>query len=103
MKKWFLLLIASLVGYIAYEDLTVGTLPASSKTPVVRENIGIPAYKVIKIKAGDTLLSIAEREQQGPLPVSIETLIRDFEKLNPEAKADALQIGKTYKIPVYEK
>ena len=103
MKKWFLLLIVFLVGYIAYKDLTVGTLPVSSKPLAVQERKSIPAYKMVKIKAGDTLLSIAEREQQGPIPVSIETLIRDFERLNPEAKANALQIGKTYKIPIYEK
>ncbi|AKM19699.1 MULTISPECIES: LysM peptidoglycan-binding domain-containing protein [Geobacillus] len=103
MKKWLLVCVAILVGCIAYRDLTTGTLPTSSNPLIVDETIGSLAYKTIKIKAGDTLLSIAEREQQGPLPVSIDTLIRDFEKLNPGTKANALQIGKVYKIPVYKK
>ncbi|WP_096224846.1 LysM domain-containing protein [Geobacillus sp. FJAT-46040] len=103
MKKWLLVCIAVLVGYIAYRDLTTGTLPASSEPLIAEEGISSPVYKTVKIKAGDTLLSIAEREQQGPLPVSIDTLIRDFEKLNPGTKANALQIGKAYKIPVYKK
>jgi hypothetical protein len=105
MKKLMGLLILCFVIYIVYHDVTKGTLPAAT-TPshvqaVKAEDKGALNYKMMKVKAGDTILSIMEKERGGPLPVSIEQLIKDFESLNPGVKAESLQIGKTYKFPVY--
>jgi hypothetical protein len=107
MKKLTGLLILCFVIYIVYHDVKNGTLPATTKTTtshvqtVKAEDKGSLNYKTMKVKAGDTILSIMEKERGGPLPVSIEQLIKDFESLNPGVKAESLQIGKTYKFPVY--
>ncbi|MBB5324724.1 putative Zn-dependent protease [Anoxybacillus tepidamans] len=108
MKKLLSIFMFCLIIYTVYHDVTKGTLPTFTEKRTVdvrltktKTALSI-SYEVIKVKAGDTLLSMAERKQGGPLPVSIETLINDFESLNPGVKASSLQIGKTYKIPVYQ-
>ncbi|MBA2869875.1 hypothetical protein HNQ85_000133 [Anoxybacillus calidus] len=108
MKKLTGFLILCFVIYIVYHDVTNGTLPAATKATTIShiqeaksENRDSLNYKTMKIKAGDTILSIMEKERNGPLPVSIEQLIKDFEALNPGVKTESLQIGKTYKFPVY--
>ncbi|WP_044894780.1 LysM domain-containing protein [Bacillus alveayuensis] len=108
MKKltWFFIL--CFVAYIVYHDVTNGTLPAATKTAASQtqeaktEDGDLLNYKTMKVKAGDTILSIMEKERDRPLPISIEQLIKDFETLNPGVKAESLQIGKTYKFPVYK-
>lgn len=106
MKKLLSIFMFCLIIYTVYHDVTKGTLPTFTEKRTVNVRLTKTAlsisYEVIKVKAGDTLLSIAEREQGGPLPVSIETLVNDFKALNPGVKASSLQIGKTYKIPVYQ-
>jgi len=90
--------------YIIYHDVTTGTLSISTKTAAGPERAadGIP-YETVTVTPGDTLLSIMERQQNGPLPVSIDKAIADFEALNPGEKAQTLKIGKKYKIPVYKR
>jgi hypothetical protein len=106
MKKLVSMLVLVFIIYIVYHDVTKGTLPTyTQKQPDIQttsseSNTDIN-YKIIEVKAGDTILSIVEKDRNGPLPVSIEKLIKDFEILNPGVKAEALQIGKTYKFPVY--
>lgn len=107
MRKWTSILAALLIVYTAYHDVTKGTLVhKQAKTVHAQQEktkgASLP-YQIVEIKAGDTLLSLIEQRQKGPLPVPMETLIRDFESLNPGVKATALQIGKSYKIPVYRK
>ncbi|MFJ5621391.1 hypothetical protein ACIQD3_01415 [Peribacillus loiseleuriae] len=105
MKKMLLFLSICFTVFIIYYDMTKGTLPTkstvrtieASSTPV-SEIIPIP-YKEIKIRAGDSLLSIIKK-QEGTLPLSIESIISDFENLNG-IKPEAMQIGNTYKIPFY--
>jgi hypothetical protein len=60
----------------------------------------IPFYEV-KIKQGDTVLSITER-YHGSLPTSIDQLIEDFEALNTDVKAEAILLGDTYRFPDYK-
>ncbi|GMN98071.1 hypothetical protein [Parageobacillus thermoglucosidasius] len=95
--------------YIIYHDVTIGTLHVSTNTTVApahaadgKKNVSIP-YQTVTVHPGDTLLSIMEKQQNGPLPVSIDKAIADFEALNPGEKAQTLQIGKKYKIPVYKR
>ncbi|MBA2873496.1 LysM peptidoglycan-binding domain-containing protein [Thermaerobacillus caldiproteolyticus] len=108
MKKFVLFLVLCLCLYVVSHDLIKGTLPTTTKIktlhihePKLRAKMNIN-YQTVTVKAGDTLLSIAEKQQNAPLPVSIEQLIKDFEALNPGTKANSLQIGKTYKIPIYK-
>lgn len=106
MKRIVFLFISIIVMYSIYFDLTRGTLPAYS-TPV--ENMGetiekegtIP-FKKVKIAAGDTLLSVMEREE-GQVTTPIQTIIADFQKLNKSTSPHELQIGEIYKFPIYMK
>ncbi|KAF0994489.1 hypothetical protein [Geobacillus sp. TFV-3] len=103
MKKFIFLLLLFLSSYVVYRDLAIGTLPPSSETTAAvahPKGEAIP-YRKVTIRPGDTLLSIIEKELNGPLPVPLEQLIHDFERLNPGEHAQTLKIGKTYKVPIY--
>ncbi|WP_153123447.1 LysM peptidoglycan-binding domain-containing protein [Peribacillus tepidiphilus] len=109
MKKLLTFFAFCLMVYVVYYDLSVGTLPAIKPTiqPVMEASAesnkeDIIPYIEVKIKAGDTLLSILERKE-GKLRAPIDQILEDFQKLNEGVKPDSLQIGKTYKIPVYKK
>ncbi|RFU61877.1 hypothetical protein [Bacillus sp. V59.32b] len=105
MKQLLLFLTLCFIGFIIYFDLTTGTLPTSGVKagayPIQTEKSSVP-YTEVTISPGDTLLTISEKEE-GSLTVSIETLIRDFQELNNGLNPEEMQIGKTYRIPVYEK
>lgn len=100
LKKLIALVFIGLVIYSAYFDLTIGTLPAASTPAAAQESPSVLPYKEIEVKPGDTLLSIIEREE-GSLPKSINTIILDFQELNNGHSPHELQIGKTYKFPIY--
>lgn len=103
MKKLIGLLLAALVIYTMYYDLHTGTLPDSPKAQASsaqqKENV-MPSKKV-KVKPGATVLSISEHLNQNAT-VPIQKVIDDFEKLNPNVKANRITIGETYQFPVYE-
>ncbi|NSL50312.1 LysM peptidoglycan-binding domain-containing protein [Calidifontibacillus erzurumensis] len=126
MKKLLGLLLFLFVLYVIYYDLSEGVLstPASvvlfkkdemdekisdEKESVNEEetatdaNNGDYSYIEVEVKAGETVLSIVEKLQGGPLPVSISQLITDFQQLNPNTTPELIQVGKTYKFPVYNK
>ncbi len=108
MKRLFAFLAIVFIVYIIYYDIRIGTLPTATAkeekieaTEVIAQTSNDPFIEV-KVKAGDTLLSIVERVNEDRQLLSIETVIKDFEGLNPESKAELLQIGKTYKFPLYK-
>ena len=100
LKKIIGLLFIVLIIYSVYFDLTIGTLPAASTPATAQEAPSESPYKEIEVKPGDTLLSIIEREE-GRLPKPINTIILDFQELNDGHSPHELQIGKTYKFPIY--
>lgn len=112
MKRLSLFMIGLFLCYIIYYDLQIGTLPAFSMTNAIKktavntqseeknEQPSIQFYEV-KIKQGDTVLSITER-YHGSLPASIETIVKDFESLNSKVKAEAILLGETYRFPIYK-
>jgi formyltetrahydrofolate hydrolase len=111
MKKLVILFLIVLVTYSIYYDLSKGTLPvgnvsaAISSQEVAKES-SIPTekdYIIIKVKAGDTVLSLVEQQQSGSLPVEIGQVISDFKKLNEGLPPEKIQIGKEYKVPLYKK
>ncbi|WP_042345916.1 hypothetical protein [Bacillus massiliigorillae] len=105
MKKILFLLVIALVCYAIYFDITKGTLPAftAPQNPIeTKGNESALPYKVIAVQAGDTVLSILEREE-GHLSKPIETIMKDFEELNNGVSPLEIQIGKTYKFPTYMK
>ena len=109
MKKLIGLMLAVLVMYVIYIDLSVGTLPNASTKKVVAqvENTtkpvsGLPSFEA-KVQPGETVISIVEHHIKKPLPVSITDLIKDFHKLNPGKIPEKIQIGSTYQFPDYSK
>ncbi|MDR4888954.1 hypothetical protein RGU12_15700 [Fredinandcohnia sp. QZ13] len=105
MKRFFAFLAIAFILYIIYYDVSFGTLPVAKNetieaTEVIAQTPNNP-YTEIKVNAGDTLLSIVEKINEGKQISSIETVIKDFEVLNPDSQAELLKIGKTYKFPLY--
>lgn len=81
-----------------YYDLKFGTIPAHSIPPQT-ENSNY--YMTVKIKPGDTVLSIVEHYQENDIPVPIGEVVEDFKKLNNGLLPEEIEIGKHYKFPVY--
>lgn len=111
MKKLFGFILAVLIIYVIYFDLTVGTLPSSLTQQVdakiVTENkqppkTALPSFDA-KVEPGETVISIVEHQLDKPLPVAITDLIGDFRKLNPGETPEKIQIGTTYHFPDYSK
>lgn len=109
MKRFVLFLFIILFSYILYYDLKVGTLlflqPVQNfnePATVVGKNVVESNYVQQQVKEGDTVLSIVERLHQNSLPVPIETIVSDFEKLNSNTSAHSIQVGHSYKFPIYK-
>ncbi|HDR7792005.1 TPA: hypothetical protein QCY19_000529 [Bacillus luti] len=119
MRRLGILLFVLVLGYIFYYDIKIGTLPMLSsykKTTaaqtVNKENTNTKqnkenkvetdvAYKTIEVKTGETVLSITEQINKKKIP-SIEKVIDDFKQLNKSTSATKIQIGKSYKFPLYQ-
>ncbi|KKI88596.1 hypothetical protein WQ54_30860 [Bacillus sp. SA1-12] len=110
MKRLFVFLLMTFLCYIVYYDFQVGTLPAlsmaqlppvSEKEQKIKEEPASIPYFEVKIKQGDTVLTIIEKHHNG-LPASIEEIIKDFEVLNSDVKAEEILPGETYRFPNYE-
>lgn len=105
-KRTSIFLLAVIVVYVIYFDLSVGTFHNSnslSTNEVIKEasNEGI-SYETIEIKSGDTLLSVVEQLSTATPTPSSDQIIADFQSLNPNIAPTELVIGKSYKIPVYD-
>lgn len=107
MKRLSLFIIGLFLCYIIYYDLQVGTLPAvhsipaaTQAAPLKKENTPSISFYEMKIKQGDTVLSITE-QHHGRLPTSINQIIHDFEALNSDAQAGEILYGQTYRFPDY--
>ncbi|WP_453994952.1 hypothetical protein [Bacillus nitroreducens] len=105
MKRFFAFLAIAFILYIIYYDVRIGTLPTTKgekieAVEVITTTQNNPFLEV-EVKPGDTLLSIVEELNEGKKMSSIESVINDFEMLNPQSEAALLQIGKTYKFPLY--
>lgn len=111
LKKVAAIIAVAVIIYSIYYDMTIGTLSldqtvtATSQpdVPNNHEQTDYMPYDTKKTKPGDTLISIAETIHQGPLPVSIDQLIDDFQKLNNGVKPDEILINEKYKFPVYSR
>jgi len=111
VKKLFGFLLAVLIIYVIYIDLTVGTLPSTLTQQVdakievpskPQQKTAIPSFEA-KVEPGETVISIVEHQLDKSLPVSISELIGDFRKLNPGETPEKIQIGSTYHFPDYSK
>ncbi|WP_160721721.1 hypothetical protein [Bacillus sp. USDA818B3_A] len=114
MKKLLGFVLALIVIYVIYYDLTTGTLPTSppqqadakaedtQASAPVDTDTGIPSFDA-KVKPGETVISIVEHKINKSLPVSIPELIEDFQTLNKGKSPEKIQIGSTYHFPDYSK
>lgn len=105
MKRITFFLVTVLVVYAVYFDLSKGTLKFVSigNEEIFKEQIAEKEMDFFekRVQSGETLLSIVESRLDGPLPVSVETVIKDFRKLNNGLHPQNMQVGKFYKFPVY--
>ena len=111
MIRLFVALLLGITFFSIYYDLTQGTIPSPKEDSIPASNIVQlledtdtiieEDYVMIEVMPGDTVLTIVERITNGPLPVTVPQLIHDFELLNDNVTPEKIQIGKTYKFPVY--
>ena len=98
LYTFIILLILSL-----YNDIKKETHYNLSESPSMDKNIhnNIPVVK-IKIKPGDTILSVSEKLNGENLNhIKIEEIIEDFNSVNPEVSTIELTPGLSYFFPLY--
>lgn len=107
MKKFFIIMGIVILGLSVYFDLTEGTLtnestPTNGQAP--REEAPSPDQPVqeVIVEPGQTVLSIVEQLHEGPVPVSIEQIAEDFQKLNDGTAPEAIEVDQSYYFPIYE-
>lgn len=112
MKKLGFLMVIIFLIYIIQYDIRYGTLIPVKAVPVntQTEESSLPGkaktatpHIKVKVKAGDTVLSIVEQLTHSSIPVPMDKVIADFKALNKGISPENIQIGKEYKFPVYKK
>lgn len=112
MKKLGFLMVTIFLIYIIQYDIRYGTLIPVKAVPVSTQTAESSSpgkakttapYIKVKVKAGDTVLSIVEQLTHRSIPVSMDKVIADFKALNKGISPENIQIGKEYKFPVYKK
>lgn len=114
MIRLFIAALICVTIFSIYYDLSNGTIPIANEqqaTPVMTtpslteepemESDSNATYIEVEVKAGDTVLTVAERIANKPIPVSITQLVEDFQVLNEGMKPEKIQVGRTYKFPLY--
>jgi LysM repeat protein len=112
LKKIIGLIAVLVVLYSVYYDLKFGTIPNATfastvHKPGVKNTQPKPAvkeqnFKIIEVKPGDTVLSIAAKLQKNNSNVAVDKVIQDFTKLNPGVQPKDIQIGQIYRFPIYK-
>ncbi|SHP87600.1 Uncharacterised protein [Mycobacteroides abscessus subsp. abscessus] len=110
MKRLLVSLLVTLILYIIYVDLSIGTIPHNETIESVEvnsevnsnEETVIPSFSKT-VEQGDTVLSIIESQLEGAVPVPIEKIVNDFIVLNNGKKPEEIQAGKLYLFPDYSK
>lgn len=101
MKRIVLTLLAMLILYAAYTDLTTGSLQQAPAFATKPDQASNPLVQTVTVQSGDTVLSITEKLHKGKVPVPIHTLIADFKNHNEQTEPTAIQVGKRYQFPLY--
>ena len=114
MFRLFIVILIGFTLFSIYTDVTKGTIPTTANSEETRNAISSlqkndnstiekeeSLYMIVEVKAGDTVLTIAERITNGPIPVPINKLVEDFKILNDNVTPEKIQIGREYKFPVY--
>ncbi|MDF2945689.1 MAG: hypothetical protein K0S51_368 [Bacillales bacterium] len=102
MRKLFIAIAFTLLVTAVINDIKNGTLPRSSvqkKAVSVQRTSNKLKYVNIKVKRGDTVLSIYEQYNKGTVE-SIDKIISDFIELN-DLDPVKIKENNTYKIPIH--
>jgi hypothetical protein len=92
-----------LILYVVAYDLKIGTLPQTQPVNAeIQTTDKNNNYKTYEAGPGDTLISVVE-ELNSEGGYSITSMIKDFKSLNPGVNPENIQLGKTYKFPIYNK
>jgi len=103
LKRISLYFIILLFIMSIYKDLTAGT-NAQIPPPVTQEDqVEDTEYSIkqIKIKSGDTVLSVIEQIHGGMEGLSIDQILTDFQTINPNADPYHLHPNTFYYFPLY--
>ncbi|MGG3623802.1 LysM domain-containing protein [Bacillus gobiensis] len=111
MKRIIIVVSLVFLSFIVYYDLSRGTNPIPQEKqqeepkiqPVSSQAEEGSVFQTHTVKKGETVFSIVDQKSGGSPPISAEQIVEDFERLNPETKANLIQSGKVYKFPVYDK
>ncbi|WP_051353124.1 hypothetical protein [Thalassobacillus devorans] len=118
MKKTGLFILIILLLASLYKDLTIGTtinrsdsndklntteIPPPPKAEIIESPLRYNQKVPVKVKAGDTVLSIMEQLHNGEYYHPMKDMLDDFQQLNPGIDPSKLKIDKVYYFPLYEK
>ncbi|PYZ98648.1 hypothetical protein CR205_08745 [Alteribacter lacisalsi] len=118
MKQVLVFGLVVVLAFSVYYDLTEGTLPDRSgtgaadapelqeETPGAQEQEVPPpleiSYQEVIVQSGHTVYTIVQALHQGQvIEANFERIVTDFELLNPQTDAHAIQTGQTYRFPIY--
>ncbi|SDN08431.1 LysM peptidoglycan-binding domain-containing protein [Sediminibacillus halophilus] len=116
LKKTVVTLFIVLFIVSIFKDLTVGTLNGVQQTEEQSDNLSEShkpsqkapqqdqtAYQAIEVEVrpGDTVLSIIEEINRAEAVLAIDSIVTDFQKLNPGTDPQQIQPGETYLFPLY--
>lgn len=104
--KRIVAIIAVLLFFLSlYYDMKVGTLPMlashldTQAVPTSGQATQAPFFEY-QVQSGDTVLSIIQSYTGQAIPVSVETVVQDFIRLN-QVEPTSIQIGQIYQFPTY--
>ncbi|SDC32400.1 hypothetical protein [Shouchella lonarensis] len=98
MKKLTFAIVSLLIVLGVRHDLSNGSVQIQEKDSL--PTVTAPYQEVI-IQPGQTILSVVERLHDQPVSVPIEKIVDDFHQLNGMKQTETLQIGQTYRFPLY--
>ncbi|KZE68389.1 hypothetical protein AWM68_16045 [Fictibacillus phosphorivorans] len=106
MKRFLRACAIMLILYVVAYDLKIGTLPqstsANANAEIKTEKKQNKSYEAYEVKPGETLISVVEKLNTSG-NYSIVSMIKDFKSLNPGVNPENIQLGKSYKFPLYNK
>ncbi|MGV3487964.1 MAG: hypothetical protein ACO1OC_05205 [Tuberibacillus sp.] len=103
MKKLILLGIVAIIGWTSFYDLTKGTLNFLGTDHYTQASTDLTStmpYRTLDVEPGDTVLSLYEKLNPGAR-ADIQKVMSDFKTLNDGVDPNHIQIGETYRFPLY--
>ncbi|MGY4690317.1 hypothetical protein [Salibacterium sp. K-3] len=102
MKKTLFLFLFILLSISVYYDLTEGILDDTGDGGTAPSEVLDDARSVeVTVESGQTVLSIIEKLHEGPVPVTIDKITSDFQRLNDGTDPGNIQVDKPYRFPIY--